>query len=116
MQPHGRVRVDDDNVTADASASSAPRDVKLLGELGHRQPAREAAQIQRCLQASVDPLGGADRVNQHLAVPNAMFRKYLIGPRLRARKVRGQRGRAAIVDAVLDTIIRAAKPASVRIA
>ncbi len=42
--------------------------------------------------------------------------KHLIGPKLRARSLRVQRGEAAIAVAVLNTMIRTAKPVSVRVA
>ena len=42
--------------------------------------------------------------------------KQLIGPKLRARSLPGQRGEVAIAVAVLNTMIRAAKPISVRTA
>jgi len=46
-----------------------------------------------------------------------MFRyKHLIGPKLRARSLPAQRGEVAIAVAVLNTMIRTAKPISVRIA
>jgi len=47
----------------------------------------------------------------------AMLRyKHLIGPKLRARSLPGQRGEAAIAVAVLSAMIRTAKPISVRVA
>jgi len=42
--------------------------------------------------------------------------KHLIGPKLRARSLSAQQGEAAIAVAVLNTMIRAAKSISVRIA
>ncbi len=42
--------------------------------------------------------------------------KHLIGPKLRARSLPGQRGEVAIAVAVLNIMIRTAKPISVRIA
>ena len=69
MQLHGRVRADDDDTVADALINPAPRNAKLLGELGHGQPARETARMGGRLQDPVAPADGADRVDQHLAVP-----------------------------------------------
>jgi len=40
--------------------------------------------------------------------------KHLIGPKLRARTLPGQQGEAALAVAVLNRMIRAAKPLSVR--
>ncbi len=46
-----------------------------------------------------------------------MFRyKHLIGPKLRPRSLPAQRGEVAIAVAVLNTMIRTAKPVSVRVA
>lgn len=42
--------------------------------------------------------------------------KHLIGPRLRARSLPGQQGEAALAVQVLNRMIQAAKPASVRVA
>jgi hypothetical protein len=42
--------------------------------------------------------------------------KAIIGPRLRARTLSAQRGEAAIAVAVLNRMIRVAKPISVRVA
>ena len=42
--------------------------------------------------------------------------KHLIGPRLRGRSLPAQRGEVAIAVAVLNTMIRTAKPVSVRVA
>ena len=42
--------------------------------------------------------------------------KHLIGPKLRAQSLPAQRGEAAVAVAVLNTIIRMAKPVSVRVA
>jgi hypothetical protein len=42
--------------------------------------------------------------------------KHLIGPKLRARSLPGQRGEVALAVQALDRMIRAAKPVSVRIA
>ena len=42
--------------------------------------------------------------------------KHLIGPKLRARSLPAQKGEVAIAVAVLNTMIRTAKPVSVRIA
>ena len=42
--------------------------------------------------------------------------KHLIGPKLRARSLPAQRGEAAIAVAALNTMIRTAKPVSVRVA
>ena len=47
----------------------------------------------------------------------AIFRyKHLIGPKLRARSLPAQEGEAAIAVAVLNQMIRTAKPISVRVA
>ncbi len=47
----------------------------------------------------------------------AMFRyKHLIGPKLRARSLPAQRGEVAIAVAVLNRMIRTAKPVSIQIA
>ena len=57
---------------------------------------------------------GYGRRNQ---AETAMFRyKHLIGPKLRARSLPAQGGEVAIAVAVLNRIIRTAKPVSVRIA
>jgi len=57
---------------------------------------------------------GYGRRNQ---AETAMARyKHLIGPKLRARSLLGQQGEVAIAVAVLNTIIRTAKPVSVRVA
>ena len=53
MQPHGRVRAEDDGSAADALVDPMPRDAEPLGELGHGQPAREAAGMRWCLQNPV---------------------------------------------------------------
>jgi len=46
-----------------------------------------------------------------------MFRhKHLIGPKLRARSLPAQQGEVAIAVAVLNTMIRTAKPVSIRVA
>ena len=42
--------------------------------------------------------------------------KHLIGPKLRARSLAARRGEAAIAVAVLNKMIRTAKPVSVRVA
>ncbi len=42
--------------------------------------------------------------------------KHLIGPKLRARSLPAQRGEVAIAIAALNTMIRTAKPVSVRLA
>ncbi len=42
--------------------------------------------------------------------------KHLIGPKLRARSLPAQKGEVAIAVAVLDTMVRTAKPVSVRVA
>ncbi len=42
--------------------------------------------------------------------------KHLIGPKLRTRSLPAQRGEVAIAIAVLNTMIRTAKPVSVRVA
>jgi len=42
--------------------------------------------------------------------------KHLIGPKLRTRSLPAQRDKAAIAVAALNTMIRTAKPVSVRIA
>jgi len=47
----------------------APRGAELLGELGHGQPAREVARMRQRLQDPMASADGADRVDQHLAVP-----------------------------------------------
>jgi len=57
VQLHERVRADDDDTAADTLIDPAPRDAKLLGELGHGQPAREAARMRGRLQ---DPMAPAD--------------------------------------------------------
>ncbi len=57
---------------------------------------------------------GYGRRNQ---AETAMARyKQLIGPKLRARSLSAQRGEVAIAAAVLNKIIRTAKPASTRVA
>ncbi len=42
--------------------------------------------------------------------------KHLIGPKLRARSLTAQKGEVAIAVAVLNTMIRTARPVSVRVA
>jgi hypothetical protein len=42
--------------------------------------------------------------------------KHLIGPKLRARSLPAQKGEVAIAVAVLNRMIRTAKPVSVRVA
>ena len=49
VQLHGRVQADDDDATANTLINPAPRDAKLLGELEHSQPAREATRMRRRL-------------------------------------------------------------------
>jgi len=57
---------------------------------------------------------GYGRRNQ---AETAMFRyKHLIGPKLRARSLPAQQGKVAIAVAVLNKMIRTAKPVSVRVA
>ena len=57
---------------------------------------------------------GYGRRNQ---AETAMFRyEHLIGPKLRARSLPAQRGEAAIAVAMLNKMIRAAKPVSLRVA
>ena len=57
---------------------------------------------------------GYGRRNQ---AETAMARyKYLIGPKLRARSLPAQRGEVAIAAAVLNKMIRTAKPNSIRVA
>ena len=57
---------------------------------------------------------GYGRRNQ---AETAIFRyKHLIGPNLRTRSLPAQRGEAAIAVAVLSTMIRTARPVSVRVA
>ena len=57
---------------------------------------------------------GYGRRNQ---AKTAMARyKHLIGPKLRARSLPAQKGKAAIAVAVLNTMIRTTKPVSVRVA
>jgi transposase len=57
---------------------------------------------------------GYDRRNQ---AETTMARyKHLIGPKLRARSLSAQRGKAAIAAAVLNRMIRTAKPVSIRAA
>ena len=57
---------------------------------------------------------GYGRRNQ---AETAMARyKHLIGPKLRARSLPAQQGEVAIAVAVLNTMIRMAKPVSVRVA
>lgn len=41
--------------------------------------------------------------------------KHLIGSKLRARSLPAPRGEFAIIAAVLNTVIRTAKPASIRV-
>jgi len=57
---------------------------------------------------------GYGRRNQ---AETAMSRyKHLIGPKLRARSLPSQQGEVAIAVAVLNSMIRKAKPVSVRVA
>ncbi len=69
VQPHGRVGADDDDAAADALVDPAPRDAKLLGELGHGQPAWKMTRMRGRLQNPVAPADGTDRVDQDLTVP-----------------------------------------------
>jgi hypothetical protein len=79
----------------------SPRDrhIQLMAERGRMGWQRET---------------GYGRRNQ---AETAMARyKHLIGPKLRARSLPAQRGEAAIAVAVLNEMIRTAKPVSVRVA
>ncbi len=79
----------------------SPRDrhIQLMAERGRMGWQRET---------------GYGRRNQ---AETAMFRyKHLIGPKLRARSLPAQRGEVAIAVAVLNRMIRTAKPVSIQIA
>ncbi len=85
---------------SDGNAQS-PRDrhIQLMAERGRMGWQRET---------------GYGRRNQ---AETTMFRyKHLIGPKLRARSLPAQRGEVAIAVAVLNKMIRTAKPVSVRVA
>jgi len=89
--------------SSDGSGGGAqsPRDrhIQLMAERGRMGWQRET---------------GYGRRNQ---AETAMFRhKHLIGPKLRARSLPAQQGEAAIAVAVLNKMIRTAKPVSVRVA
>ena len=59
----------------------------------------------------------ATRYGRRNHAETAMARyKHLIGPKLRARSLPAQRGKVAIAAAVLNAMIRTAKPVSVRVA
>jgi hypothetical protein len=58
-----------------------------------------------------------DRYDRRNQAETAMFRyKHLIGPKLHARSLPAQRGEVTIAVAVLNKMIRTAKPVSVRVA
>jgi len=79
--------------------NSRDRHIQLMAERGH---------------IGWQKATGYGRRNQ---VETAMARyKHLIGPKLRARSLSEQQGEVAIAVAVLNTMIRTAKPVSVRIA
>ena len=83
---------------ASNARSPCDRHIQLMAERGRMGWQRET---------------GYGRRNQ---AETGMFRyKHLIGPKLRARSLPAQQGEAAIAVAVLNTMIRTAKPVSVRV-
>jgi hypothetical protein len=80
-------------------AAQTPRDchIRLIAERGRMGWQQAAGYGRRCL------------------VETAIGRcRYLIGLKLRARTLPGQQGEAALAVAVLNRMIRTAKPVSVR--
>jgi transposase len=86
--------------TEDADAGS-PRDrhIRLIAERGHLAWQKATGYGRRSLAETA--------AGRHKAI---------IGPRLRARGLPAQQGEAAIAVAVLNRMIRTAKPISVRVA
>ena len=69
MQLHGRVRTDHNCTVADAQVDPVAGDTELLGDLGHGQPAWEAAAMRWSLQNPMAQADGPDGVDQNLTVP-----------------------------------------------
>ena len=87
--------------SSDDPAKQSPRDrhIRLIAERGRMEWQRATGYGRRSL--------GETAICRY---------KHLIGPRLRARSLPGQRGEVALAVQALNRMIRIAKPISVRVA
>ena len=94
-----------------------PRSSAVLGTATERPPSQRDRHIQLLAQHGRMGWQKATGYGRRSLVETAMGRyKWLIGPALRACSLPDQRGEVVIAVAVLNRVIRAAKPVSVRAA
>jgi hypothetical protein len=76
----------------------------------------DAASVHTCTTLAWSGSGGIGYGRRNQAETAISRYKHLTGPKLRVRSLPAQRGEAAIAVALLNTMIRTAKPVSLRVA